>query len=158
MDFKEFDINLNGYSALDSIIGENIEETEYLNELKDNAIAFLNGKKWCSKIENGYFCFGIGKVIGIFLFKIIPNGNDVDNIIWVIVGDLPSAYLSPLYCKTVKESLEGYIIEMQKWIDAVKQNATVDDLFPVNVKPTHKYAIMLEKRINFLKDEILPTI
>ena len=48
--------------------------------------------------------------------------------IWVVVGDLPPAYLSVSYCRNVYQAFNGYCREMQAWVDAVNAGEPVDKL------------------------------
>ncbi|MGB3341638.1 MAG: hypothetical protein WBB37_09170 [bacterium] len=155
---NKYNINLHDLSPIDMVIGDNQEDKRLLKEFRSEAESFLRNKKWCQKIKNGYWGFGIGGIIGIFLFEILPISKDIDEYIWIVVGDLPSAYISPVYCKNVKEVLEGYIFEMRKWISAVHNNDDIDKLIPVNTKPTMENANSLELRLQFLEDKILPTL
>src|SRR5689334_387913 len=54
---------------------------------------FLSGKPWCKKVGEGYLAWAIAGVVGVFLFRLIPTRDDVDETLWVVVGDLPPAYL-----------------------------------------------------------------
>jgi hypothetical protein len=44
---------------------------------------------------------------------------------------------------------------MSRWVEAVKKRQPVDELVPVNAKPTLDNAQALEKRLAFLDREIL---
>lgn len=153
--FEDYGIEFDGFQTIDSISGENDDETVLLNELSDEAFSFLQNKKWCKSIRDGYFCYGIGGIIGIFLFEIDPSDTDVDHSVWVIVGDVPPAYLSPVYCKSAKDALNGYLAEMEAWVDAIRNNAPVGELIPVNAEPNLENAGLLESRLTFLKENVL---
>jgi hypothetical protein len=155
---KTYKIEFEKLTPIEEMKGVNSEESKLLILLKDRAIKYLSNKKWCKKIIKGYFGYGIGKIIAIFLFKLDPIANDIDNFTWIIVGDLPPAFLSPVYCKNPKDALNGYIGEMTAWVKAVKHNKPVDKLIPVNSPATLEYAKMLESRLVFLNEKISPLI
>ncbi len=91
----------------------------------------------------------------MFLFEISPASSDVDRWIWVIVGDLPTAYVASDDCLTPATALDGYIGEMEEWVDAVESQRPVDDLIPVNTAATPENAVQLKKRLVFLRQHIL---
>lgn len=94
-------------------------------------------------------------VIAFFLFNIVPNAPDIDEWLWVVVGDLPPAYLVTDDAKTVNNALKAYIYEMRRWTQAVSEGKSTDDLIPVNVQPTIEAAKRLEERLAFLESEVL---
>jgi hypothetical protein len=95
-------------------------------------------------------------VIGIFLVELQDPELDVDPFIWVVVGDLPPAYLSPVYASSPKDALCAYIAEMSAWVEAVEKGEDTSELIPVNGEPTLKHASMLKTRLAFLEREIVP--
>jgi hypothetical protein len=96
------------------------------------------------------------RVVAIFLFGIVPARQQVDEWLWVVVGDLPSAYLVTDDCKVPSEALQGYITEMRKWVRLAKAGRTSPNVIPVNVPATPEWAKELEGRLNFLEKDILP--
>jgi len=79
----------------------------------------------------------------------------VDDTLWVVVGDLPSAYLALDDAPTWREALQGYVYEMGQWVSAVKQGDSLDDVIPVAVEPTIEHAEMLASRLAFIEEKIL---
>jgi hypothetical protein len=51
--------------------------------------------------------------------------------------------------------LDGYIGEMEAWIEAVENGRPTDELIPVNAAPTLQNAEALKSRLAFLEREIL---
>jgi hypothetical protein len=94
-------------------------------------------------------------VIAIFLVELHRSEPDVDPFTWVIVGDLPPAYLNPVYCGSPQAALRGYIEEMSAWVEAVQKGESTDDMIPVNAEPTKENATALTTRLRFLEREIL---
>ena len=137
------------------IKGEDETETAGLKRLLEEANKFLATFDWCVGIKDSYLGIGIAGVIGVFLFKIAPRRKNVDTWIWVVVGDIPPAYISAESNPNPASALFGYIWEMRKWIKAVKLGKSVEDLMPVNIPPTSEWAIALERRLKFFDEEIL---
>ncbi len=135
--------------------GDDAEDTRLLRGLLEEAVGFLAAMSWCKAIEETYFGMGVGGVFGVFLFRIKPAKEGVDEWLWVVVGDLPPAYLVTDLAPNPEKALLTYIREMRRWITAVRKGRSLDDVIPVNAPPTPQYADMLESRVNFLRDEIL---
>lgn len=118
------------------------------------AETFLSEKRWCKRIRRGYYDRGWDGILAVFYFEIEPNGEGVDESVWVITGDLPAAYICNDNQSGI-EALQAYVEEMQKWVDAVRRGESVEDLIPVNVPATKEYADMLESRLGFIRQELL---
>jgi hypothetical protein len=123
--------------------------------LAKEAESFLLKQKWCKKILKGYLGLGYEGIICIFYFEIEPSQKNVDKYLWVIVGDLPPAYLVIDQCPNSACALDSYIYEMGLWVQAVKNDKPLDDIIPVNIKPSYEHADMLESRLEFLKNNVL---
>ena len=119
---------------------------------------YLESHKWVSAIEQEYLGAAFNGIIYILLFKIRPAQAGVDSWIWVIVGDIPPAYITCDECKTPAEALDGYIGAMIQWVEAALEGRSVADLIPVNVPPTREYAEMLKSRLQFLDQKIMPML
>jgi hypothetical protein len=122
--------------------------------LAQKAQEFLRSQKWCMGIRRGFLDIGWEGILAVFFFEIEPASPDVDDSVWVIVGDLPSAYIcndSP----NGPSALEGYVWEMKRWVRAVRKGKPVTELIPVNVPPTKEYADMLGSRLKFIEKELL---
>jgi hypothetical protein len=114
-------------------------------------LEYLRAFAWRQSVEERYFGAGIGGIVAILLFGIVPDRARVDEWLWVVVGDLPSAYLVTDDCKLPSEALEGYIAEMRKWVRLAKAGRTSPAVIPVNVPATAEWAKELEGRLSFLK-------
>src|SRR5436309_4830817 len=131
-----------------------IKNREVRNFAK-RAQAFLLSHSWCKKIEKVYLAWAIGRVIGIFFFRLQPTRRGVDRRLWVVVGHLPPAYLVCDDAETWQEALAAYTDEMSRWVRAVRCRRSVKDLIPVNAPPTRKYAKMLDDRLRFIRNRFL---
>jgi hypothetical protein len=148
--------NLATTVTISDMEGEDEEETRELWKMLEEATLYLESQRWCIRIKERRFGVGIGHVIAVFLFNVEPSDEHVDNWTWVIVGDLPPAYISPDFATTPKEALLGYIVEMRRWVFAVVNGIPVDDLIPVNVPPSLEAAKELGGRLDFLDSRVVP--
>ncbi len=135
--------------------GEDEEETAGLSELLAEATNYLQAFSWVREVKAAYLGIGVAKIVGVFLFEIIPSRQDVDDKVWVIVGDLPPAYITAEESPSPAAALDAYIGAMEQWVEAAKAGRSVENLIPVNVSPTIENAAQLESRLSFLDKEIL---
>jgi len=131
-------------------------DTEALREMAEDAQQYLRSFKWCKGVEKRWFGWGVGGICAVFLFEIIPASQDVDSFLWIVIGDLPPAYLVTDNISNYVEALETYVELMQEWVNAVKQGKSIEQCIPVNAPPTHEYADLLERRLNTIRQEFLP--
>jgi hypothetical protein len=129
---------------------------EYANEvaaLSEKARAYLDSMPWCKNILHGWLDHASGYIIGVFYFHLAPSRAGAPSFVWVIVGDLPPAYLDVELCPSGQEAVQGYICEMQEWVDRVLAGRPIDDtVIPVNVPPEKEWAESLQGRLNLLRE------
>lgn len=126
-------------------------------ELEREALNFINRFAWCAGVEELHEGIEVPDVIGVFQVKIRPARAGVDERLWIVVGDLPPAYLVADDNPTTEDAIAGYIREMRRWVEAVRVGQSVDELIPVNVPPTEEYAVMLAQRLQTLEEHFFPT-
>jgi len=136
--------------------GDSAEDTCLLREMFREAKEYLEAFHWCGGIKDSFFGLGVGGIVGVFLFNIVPAAQGVDDWVWVIVGDLPPAYITVDNAHNPARALDGYMGEMAAWAEAAMNGLSVDDLIPVNVPPTRENALALRSRLEFLDEMILP--
>jgi hypothetical protein len=145
-----------GIVPIDQLLGDDEEDTKLLQAMAIEARNFLETFSWCKGIRDAYFGDGVGGVLAIFLFRIEPSSEDVDEWLWVVVGDIPPAYLVVEDSPLPSLALEGYIQEMSKWVKLAKSGKSSSRVIPVNVPATPENARMLEGRLTTLRELILP--
>ncbi len=138
--------------------GDSDADTELLNKMAEEAKVFIQACDWCKGVKDSYFGCGVGGVVGVFFFRIAPASEEVDECLWVVVGDIPPAYLVTDENQTPSAALQSYITEMRRWVAAAESGEAVDELIPVNVPATPEAALALKKRLNFLESAILPLV
>jgi hypothetical protein len=141
---------------VDLIEGEDAIDTSLLREMAANARDFICANEWCEHLDSQYLAFGVGGVVAVFLVQITPASEDVDACLWVIVGDLPPAYIVVDDNPTATDAVDAYCSEMEAWVEAVRNGESVDELIPVNASPTPEYAEQLSGRLAYLRSAILP--
>ncbi|ESY25571.1 hypothetical protein X750_04325 [Mesorhizobium sp. LNJC394B00] len=128
-----------------------------LDAARIEARQYLEFYTWVLSIKGEYFGYGAEGIIYIFLFEIEPR-PDVNQWIWVIVGDVPPTYIPADDARTPFEVLDGYIGALEDWVEAARQGKSVAKLIPVNVDANPANAEMLAGRLKFLDEKILPEL
>ncbi|GLQ88858.1 hypothetical protein [Dyella flagellata] len=155
------DLNKAQAVSLTQMLGEDGEETELFNQAAEEARSYLESFHWCDGVRDEYFCYGIGGLVEIFLFKVsrrLEQEKAVEEWLWVIVGDLPSAYLVTDDDKNPHDALLTYCSLMKDWVIAVQAGSDLSQVYPVDAAPTEENASRLSMRIDFLVDEVLPLL
>ncbi|TIV24702.1 MAG: hypothetical protein E5V74_01325 [Mesorhizobium sp.] len=129
-----------------------------LDSARAEAREYLEFYNWVLSIKGEYFGYGAEGIIYIFLFEIEPGRPEVNRWIWVIVGDVPPAYLPADDATTPFEVLDSYIGALEEWVEAAREGKSVAELIPVNVDATPANAEMLAGRLKFLDERILPEL
>lgn len=147
-------IDTSQFIPTDRIDTSDVEDKDEVIQLVEEAEGYLKSQKWCSSIKNGWYAVGWGYMLGVFYYEIIPNG-DADSSVWVVVGDLPTAYIDIESANDEIEVILSYVELMEDWIENVENGNSVEDCFPINVSPTREHAAMLRDRTKLIREEIL---
>jgi len=143
-----------------NIAGDDEEDTRLLRAMAEEARTYIASFSWCKQIDDGYFGGGVGGIFAVFLFHIRPVRPGVDPWMWVVVGDIPSAYLPISDASSPREVFENYIAGMNRWVERARKGdtkgATAADVPPVNVPPTPEWAEKLKTRLATLEEVIGP--
>ena len=151
-----------GLIKIEDLPNSDVEDAASLVELGGEATDFLMWHQWCGAVRQGYLDYDWYGILALFYFEIEPALPSADDRLWVIAGDVPPAYLSTESCPDATAAIEGYVYELQRWVDAVDAGESVDDLMPVyerislkRLAPTPEFARMLEGRLDFIRSEII---
>jgi hypothetical protein len=150
-------MNASNYQNESSIKGDSDEDTVLLQSMAINARKYLSNFNWCPQIKTIYFADGIGGVIAVFLVELDNDIDLNDKFLWVIVGDLPSAYLVTDDIQNPRQALISYCEIMNDWIKAVMSNKGIENTFPVPIEPTKVNAQFLANRLAYVRENILPS-
>ncbi len=155
-DKNEKRIPVKGVVPINEMVGGDDEDTRLLRVMASGAEKYIRSFPWCKSIREIYFGDGYGGIVAVFLFHIEPARADVDEWLWAISCDVSPAYLVTDSCKTPSQALEGYIEEVSKWIDLAKQGRPSQEVMPVYMPATPENAVDVERRINVLRETIVP--
>jgi hypothetical protein len=142
-----------GVVPVHSMKGDDEKDTLLLQQMSRDAEAYLRSFSWCGDVQTSFFGGGVGGLFAVFLFNIRATRPDVYSWIWVVVGDIPSAYLPIEDAKTPAEVFRTYLSGMRRWVDYARREQKEpagDDVPPMNVPATPEWAEKLEKRLNSL--------
>lgn len=147
--------NLPKTSEWSTYVESQAENKVELIKMYNEAVRFLEFYDWCKRLDKAYVGMFYPGILGIFLFRIERNRADVDEWLWVVVGDLPAAYLTCEDAPTPAAALDAYIGAMSEWVEAAESGRSVAKLIPVNVPATKENAELLKTRLAFLDERIL---
>ena len=137
--------------------GDDERDTELLRKMLDDAVGYLSSFDWCASIRESFFGDGVGGIVAVFLFQIVPAKPEIDEWLWVVVGDLPPAYFVIDDLSSPRETLDAYIWHRARWVECVQSGRPVTvDIMPVNVSATAENAGILSARLETLRTEVLP--
>lgn len=156
MQESKSELPVKGIVPIEKMFGGDEEDTKLLLAMASEATAYISSFAWCKAIRESYFGDGYGGVVAVFFFHIEPSRLEVDEWLWVVVGDVPPAFLVIDDCKTPSQALEGYIDEMSKWVKLAKQGRSSSNVIPVNVPATLENAELLDGRLRVLRETFVP--
>ncbi|MCC6489592.1 MAG: hypothetical protein IT364_18990 [Candidatus Hydrogenedentes bacterium] len=133
-------------------------ETGDLLAMLNCAETYLKSFDWCPGVAERYLGYWLEGVIAVFLFELEAKIHDTDDLIWVVVGDVPSAYLVCDNASEPASALAVYCEMMEDWARAVLSISRLDEVFPVAAEPTPSHANMLLSRTKFIREELIPLI
>jgi hypothetical protein len=139
------------------IVGDDAEDTALLKKMAQEARAYLEDFDWCPPIDQMSLGYGVGGVFALFHveFESAIEGTE-DGELWVVVGDIPSAYFIYDGNEDKAVAIECYCALMEEWALAARDGESVDECFPVDAEPTAENAEELISRIAFIRNELRP--
>jgi len=143
----------------EDLSGEDETETASLRQMSKEAERYITSFTWCDTVRASYFAGGVGGVFAIFFFYIRPARPEVDPWIWIVVGDIPSAYLPVSDCNSPSQVFDTYVSGMNRWVESARlgrDGSEEPNMPPVNVPATPEWAQELDKRLQVLNLVIRP--
>ncbi len=137
------------------IAGDSKEDTVLLQAMVREAHEYMSGHAWMPGVRSVHFGLGVGGLVAVFLFTFSEAIKGRDDQLWVIVGDIPSAYLVIDECRTPEEALACYCSLMMDWVSAVRRGTDLKDVFPVRAEPSVENADSLERRVRFIEEDLI---
>lgn len=141
------------------IVGDDEEDTALLRKMSEDARHYISSFAWCETILNSYFGGGVGGIFAVFLFHIRASRSNVDPWIWIVVGDIPSAYLPITDCESPVEVFRSYIRGMSRWVELARMGQTgtpEQGVPPVDVPATPEWAERLNQKLYGLTLAVKP--
>jgi hypothetical protein len=145
-----------GVKAVQEMEGDDPHDSALLRDALARARRYICGFKWCQEVVNEYFGFGVGGVVSVFLFQIKNSASAEDDYIWIVSGDVPTAYLVADEATSPEQALEIYVELMREWIEGVRGERDIRECFPVAATPNEATATNLERRIRYIEKNFLP--
>jgi len=139
--------------------GDDAVDTRLLRKMSEEARRYISAFSWCNSIIDSYFAGGVGGIFAVFLFHIRSGRRGISPWIWVMVGDIPPAYLPLDDCSSAAEAFGVYIRGMSKWVEFARKGKTgsvEQGVPPVNVPGTPEWAERLDKKLQGLDAIIRP--
>jgi hypothetical protein len=140
------------------IAGDSRKETRALKRMAAEARRYISAFRWCPRISEIWLAYGIGGVIGLFLLKFEKPVNGTDEFLWVVVGDLPSAFFVVDEASNGSEALNVYCQLMEVWAESVLKGSNLSKVFPVQAETTVENVELLKRRIRFLRKQVMPDV
>ncbi|HLI76806.1 MAG TPA: hypothetical protein VKV02_07665 [Acidobacteriaceae bacterium] len=142
-----------------SISGDDDTDTALLRKMAADADVFIRSFPWCASVQDSFFSDGIGGIFAVFFFHIRPSRPDVDPWIWIMVGDVPPAYLPLTDCDSPAAAFRTYMRGMSKWVELARRGrkgTPADGVPPVNLPPTPEWADRVNQKLYGLTLTIQP--
>lgn len=106
------EIDFSKLTPVESMFGEDFEQTQQLTALFEEAELYLSSFAWCESVKNVYFGLAVSDFIGIFLFEVVSSDESMGRFHWVVAGDTPPARLCANSFPNASLALKAYIEEM----------------------------------------------
>jgi len=141
------------------IVGDDEMDTVLLRKMAADADVFIRSFPWCTSVLESYFGDGIGGIFAIFFFHIRPSRPDVDSWIWIMIGDVPPAYLPLTDCDSPAAAFRTYMRGMSKWVELARKGQVGipnEGVPPVNVPSTPEWAERVNQKLYGLTLTVQP--
>jgi hypothetical protein len=121
--------DLTSVATFDDFEFEDSDEKYRVERMLLRAREYLLSFDWAGRIVAEYVGLAIGDAVAVFLFQIEPATRDVDEWIWVVDGDVPSAYIAATVdIRNPAQALDAYIEAAEDWVEAVYAGRSVAEL------------------------------
>jgi hypothetical protein len=153
---RQLPVDLSRVTPVDRMKGEDSTETAALVHMLGRAETYIQSFRWCPPIADRFLGIGIGGIFALFLFRFQAPIGLTDEWLWIVEGDLPSAYFVVDDAPEPAGAVEAYCKLMEEWEQAVATSAPLDKVFPIPVAATKENADALRSRIKFIRENIIP--
>ena len=143
-------------TPVDELRGDDAEDTRLLQEMAAEARRYISDFDWCPPVATLSFAGGVGGVVALFLVEFETAIAGTDRRLWLVAGDLPTAYFVVNEHDSAHEALATYCGLMDDWIAEVRAPGSIGEVYPVAAARTAENAELLAKRLAFLRERIIP--
>jgi len=109
--------------------GEGFESRDDYDQLVATARSFLASRPWCRGIKRIWFVRGF-KYLSVFYCEIEHTPAQPPDV-WVIVGDVPPAYMPTKACGNGVEAVLGYVGALSEVIENFNDGKTLEGCIPI---------------------------
>jgi hypothetical protein len=135
------------------------EDKDAIRKAAKEAIVYCTSFSWCKAVLDSYFGGGVAGVFAVFLLHIVPARDGIGDWMWVVVGDIPPAFLPLEDADSAQMVFETYLRGMSRWVEFARQGksgSAKDGVPPVDIKATPEAAELLHQRLQSLRQIIAP--
>jgi hypothetical protein len=126
--------------------------------MADEAARYVRSFKWCIDLHEQYFGDGYGGIVAVFLLRATIRKFENPKWIWVVVGDMPSAYMELELAPTPRAALLRYIEGVEEWLAASEDERASGDLIPIEVPLGAEFIEKLQVRMETIRSLVLPVM
>jgi hypothetical protein len=141
------------------IKGDDEQDTTLLRKMSEAASQYISTFPWCAAVHNSYFGGGVGGIFAVFFFHIRPSRPEVDPWIWIVVGDIPPAYIPLSDSESPADVFRSYMRGMTRWVEMARNggvSAAKKGVPPVDLPATPEWAEKINQKLYGLTLAVKP--
>jgi len=135
---------------VDGVTWDDFEDAAQFSAMLLEAKDFITSKRWCQAVLDMSVGIAEPGVVAVFLAR-LDVAAEADDVLWLVVGDLPPAYLVVDDTDSSRDALRTYISLMRDWVAAAGEQRDTSELIPVNVEANPANAEALATRLDLLE-------
>lgn len=116
-----------------------------------SALRYLESFKWFPDASAITWGTGVPGCFAVFQIR-LTRPVEEDTELWVVVGDVPSAYLVVNEGEGAIDALRNYCDLMDDWCNAASEGRNLDEVFPVDAEPSPENVTLLRSRLEFIRN------
>lgn len=144
---------------ISKISGDDETDTELLRKMAEDAKQYIASFAWCETVLDSFLAGGFGGIFAMFFLHIRPARAEVDPWLWVMIGDIPPAYLPLTDSHSPAEAFRTYVNGMSKWVELARKGETgsvEQGVPPVNLPATPEWAERVNQKLYGLTLTVKP--
>lgn len=101
------------------------------------AAEFLASHSWFVRVTKSHLVLELTPMLSLVRAEVEVKSSATAEM-WVIIGDLPPAYIDRGICRTPLDAFMGYVGELEAWADAATQGQSLSEYMPVCYRASSK--------------------